>query len=61
MDIRNGFVHYKWQGKNENVMRQEEQDIERCVTCFETTVKYLNTYQSRHIFAGSKRRVRRVI
>lgn len=60
-DLRNGFVHYKWQGKDDAATNREEAEIEQAVTKFEATVKYLQAYMARKIFAGSLGRVRKVI
>jgi hypothetical protein len=61
MDLRNGFVHYKWQGKDDAMMDREDEDFDRAVTGFEATVKYLQGYMVRKIFSGSLGRVRKVI
>jgi len=60
MDLRNGFVHYKWLGRTEDAMAQVDADVERSVTNFEGTVMYLQRYVSRTIFAGSKAHLRRI-
>jgi hypothetical protein len=61
MDLRNGFVHYKWLGKPLDSDDQEEAEIKPAVVGFESTVKYLQTYQSRKIYARSRNRARTVI
>jgi hypothetical protein len=60
-DLRNGFVHYKWQGKNDAAMDQEDEDFKQVVTGFERTVKYLQGYTARNVFSGSLGRVRKVL
>lgn len=61
MDLRNGFVHYKWMGRSEPADAQDEADLDRSLTNFEATVKYLQRYYSRVIFVGSKARLKRIV
>jgi len=59
MDLRNGFVHYKWALKEEGAMDQDDEDLKRSVTAFEGTVKYLTRYESRRVYFSSRAKARR--
>ncbi|QJW97761.1 hypothetical protein [Frigoriglobus tundricola] len=61
MDLRNGFVHYKWQGKDDTAQDQERAGVKWSVANFESTVKYILSYEERKIFSASLARACKVV
>ena len=61
LDLRNAFVHYKWRGLSEEALEQQEKAIAISLERLPATVKYLNQYERKHLYHGSKRKVRAAV
>jgi hypothetical protein len=60
-EIRNGFVHYKWQAKSEQLDNQLSEEIEQVIQDIGKVVKYLKTYESRHLYHGKSHKIKKFL
>jgi hypothetical protein len=49
-DVRNAFVHYKWQGEGED--RPHQKALARAIEDVEKTVTYLRRFERREVYGG---------
>jgi len=59
-EVRNGFIHYKWQGKSEDLDNQYRGEIKKVILEMHGTVKYLKSYEARHLYHGQKKLLRKI-
>jgi hypothetical protein len=59
-EIRNGFIHYKWQGKSEQVENQQKDELDKLIQNIGKVVKYLKSYEARHLYHGQKKMLRKI-
>lgn len=57
MEIRNSFIHYKWQPNNANIKKE----LEEIILNVEKIVKYVRSYESKYVIGLSKRRIKKMI
>ncbi|HYG10353.1 MAG TPA: hypothetical protein VD835_10420 [Pyrinomonadaceae bacterium] len=60
-DIRNGFVHYKWKGKDETSKAREQQELIDSLSNIEKTIKYLQQYENNYIFHRKKKVLKKIV
>ncbi|MDD5505478.1 MAG: hypothetical protein PHR73_01825 [Candidatus Omnitrophica bacterium] len=60
VQIRNSFIHYKWERKDIDDVERDEKERESCkrkINNFEKVVRYLKKYEERHLLKNYKREV----
>jgi hypothetical protein len=57
MELRNGFVHFKWKPNSEQV----EKELVSLLLRVEKTVKYLRSVENKYLYANHKRRLHRAV
>jgi hypothetical protein len=60
MEMRNGFVHYKWKFKNIDDNSHDEQ-LERLARATEGLVTYLKGYEKRNVLSFSNRKLKKLL
>lgn len=61
VELRNLYVHYKYQGKIEEDNSTLEKDLNSTISTIEKTIRYLNRYENKLIYQNQKSRIYKIM